>query len=192
MRFGFFNAEESGLVGSRAYAASLKAAGAPVIAAVCADMIGYNSDARARLGGARRLHERARARPQRAGRAGRRRRGARSSASCRRPSSYTGTTATGGTDPTRFDGAINRSDHASFQEQGYPGVLVSEDFFPNRPSEPADDPNPNYHSNSDIEIDGEYAAAITRAMSVAVLELRLAPMSSPQPRGLQGKQRSGG
>ena len=45
VRFGFFNAEESGLVGSRAYAASLKAARAPVIAAVCADMIGYNSDA---------------------------------------------------------------------------------------------------------------------------------------------------
>ena len=37
---------------------------------------------------------------------------------------YTGTTATGGTDPARFDGAINRSDHASFQEQGYPAVLV--------------------------------------------------------------------
>ena len=82
-----------------------------------------------------------------------------------------GTIPRDGDDPNRFDGAINRSDHASFQEQGYPGVLISEDFFPNRPTEPGFDPNPNYHSNSDVEVDGEYAAAITRAMSVAVLEL---------------------
>jgi Zn-dependent M28 family amino/carboxypeptidase len=174
VRFGFFNAEESGLVGSRAYAASLKAAGAPVTAVVCADMIGYNSDeerawelhagftnprvrdlgvplARVVADAAAQLGELPPAQL------------------------YTATTPTGGTDPTRFDGAINRSDHASFQEQGYPAVLVSEDFFPNRPSEPADDPNPNYHSNADIEVDGEYAAAITRAMSVAVAQLAAQP-----------------
>jgi len=84
---------------------------------------------------------------------------------------YTGTTPTGGTDPARFDGAINRSDHAAFQEQGYPAVLVSEDFFPNRPGDPAADPNPNYHSNTDAVIDAAYGADITRAVSVAVLEL---------------------
>jgi hypothetical protein len=91
------------------------------------------------------------------------------------PQVYSGTSATGPLDPTRVDGAINRSDHASFQEQGYPGVLLSEDFFPNRATEPAADPNPNYHSDADIEVDGEYAAAITRAMSVAVLELAARP-----------------
>jgi Zn-dependent M28 family amino/carboxypeptidase len=32
------------LVGSRAYAQHLKAAGAPIRAVVCSDMIGYNSD----------------------------------------------------------------------------------------------------------------------------------------------------
>ena len=45
VRFCFFNAEEQGLVGSRAYAAMLKAADAPIRAVVCSDMIGYNSDA---------------------------------------------------------------------------------------------------------------------------------------------------
>ena len=99
------------------------------------------------------------------------RRGRAAGRAAARPSSYTGTTPRGGTDPTRFDGAINRSDHASFQEQGYPGVLVSEDFFPNRPGEPDADPNPNYHSNADAVIDGAYGADITRAVSVAVLEL---------------------
>ena len=50
-------------------------------------------------------------------------------------------------------------------------MLVSEDFFLNRPGEPGADPNPNYHSDTDAVIDGAYAADITRAISVAVLEL---------------------
>ena len=45
VRFCFFNAEESGLVGSRAHAAAMKAANAPIKAVICADMIGFNSDA---------------------------------------------------------------------------------------------------------------------------------------------------
>lgn len=170
VRLCFFNAEESGLVGSRAYAASLKARGAEIAAVVCVDMIGFNSDslrswevhagftdpairdlslplARVVARAAEQL-------------------GALPPAQV-----YSGTTPTGGTDPARFDGAINRSDHASFQEQGYPAVLVSEDFFPNRPGDPAADPNPNYHSNTDAVIDAAYGADITRAVSVAVLEL---------------------
>lgn len=170
VRLCFFNAEESGLVGSRAYAASLKARGAQIAAVVCVDMIGFNSDslrtwevhagftdpavrdlslplARVVARAAEQL-------------------GALPPAQV-----YSGTTPIGGTDPARFDGAINRSDHASFQEQGYPAVLVSEDFFPNRPGEPAADPNPNYHSNTDVVIDAAYGADITRAVSVAVLEL---------------------
>ncbi len=174
VRFGFFNAEESGLVGSRAYAASLKAAGAPVIAAVCADMIGYNSDERRSW----ELHAgftNARVRDLSVPLAQLVADAAARLGELPPAQLYTGTTPTGGSDPTRFDGAINRSDHASFQEQGYPAVLVSEDFFPNRPSEPAEDPNPNYHSNADIEIDGAYAAQITRAISVAVAELAARP-----------------
>ena len=174
IRFGFFNAEESGLVGSRAYAASLKAAGAPVMAVVCADMIGYNSDA-ARTWELHAGFTDARVRDLSVPLAQLVADAAEQLGELPPAQLYSGTTATGGTDPTRFDGAINRSDHASFQEQGYPAVLVSEDFFPNRPAEPAADPNPNYHSNADIEVDGEYAAQITRAMSVAVLELAARP-----------------
>ena len=170
VRLCFFNAEESGLVGSRAYAASLKAIDAPIAAVVCCDMIGFNSDSRrtfevhagftdpdvrdlsvplAQLvaGAAEALGELPPAQV------------------------YTGTRPTGGNDRARFDGAINRSDHASFHEQGYPAVLVSEDFFPNNTGEPAEDPNPNYHSNSDAVVDGEYGAAIIRAVSVATLQL---------------------
>jgi len=170
VRLCFFNAEESGLVGSRAYAASLKARGAQIAAVVCVDMIGFNSDSlrswEVHAGftdpAVRDLslplaHVVARAAEQL---------GALPPAQV-----YSGTTPAGGTDPARFDGAINRSDHASFQEQGYPAVLVSEDFFPNRPGDPAADPNPNYHSNTDAVVDAAYGADITRAVSVAVLEL---------------------
>ena len=161
-------------VGSRAYAAALKASRAPVIAAVCADMIGYNSDAtlawevHAGYTNAR-IRDLSVPVAQAVADAG--------AQLGELPATQlvTGTIPRDGDDPTRFDGAINRSDHASFQEQGYPGVLVSEDFFPNRPSEPGFDPNPNYHSKADIEVDGEYAAAITRAMSVAVLEIAARP-----------------
>jgi len=174
IRFGFFNAEESGLVGSRAYAASLKAANAPILAVVCADMIGYNSDAR-RTWELHAGYTNARVRDLSVPIAQVVADAAAQLGELPPAQLYTGTTPTGGTDPARFDGAINRSDHAAFQEQGYPGVLVSEDFFPNRPNEPTADPNPNYHSNADVEIDGRYAAQITRAISVAVAELASRP-----------------
>jgi Zn-dependent M28 family amino/carboxypeptidase len=170
VRFGFFNAEESGLVGSRAYAAALKAAGTAVAAVVCADMIGYNSDAQ-RTWEVHAGHTNPRVRDLSVPLARIVADAAAALAELPAPQVYSGTTATGGSDPTRFDGAINRSDHAAFQEQGYPGVLISEDFFPNRPGEPPADPNPNYHSDGDAVIDGEYAAAITRAMSLAIAEL---------------------
>jgi len=178
VRFGFFNAEESGLVGSRAYAASLKAVGAPVTAVVCADMIGYNSDEQ-RSWEVHAGHTNPRVRdlslPLARVVAG----SAATLGELPPPQIYSGTTPTGGTDPARFDGAINRSDHASFHEQGYPAVLVSEDFFPNRPGDPAADPNPNYHSDSDVEIDGRYAADITQAIGLAVAELATRPGTLP-------------
>ena len=58
-------------------------------------------------------------------------------------------------------------------------MLVSEDFFPNRPGDPAADPNPNYHSDSDVEIDGRYAADITQAIGLAVAELATRPGTLP-------------
>ncbi|MDP1848085.1 MAG: M20/M25/M40 family metallo-hydrolase [Solirubrobacteraceae bacterium] len=170
VRLCFFNAEESGLVGSRAYAASLKARGAEIAAVVCIDMIGFNSDSlrswEVHAGFTDpAIRDLSLPLAQVVARA------AEQLGVLPPAQVYSGTTPTGGTDPARFDGAINRSDHASFQEQGYPAVLVSEDFFPNRPGDPAADPNPNYHSNTDAAVDGAYGADITRAVSVAVLEL---------------------
>lgn len=170
IRLCFFNAEESGLVGSRAYAASLKARGTEIAAVVCVDMIGFNSDSlrtwEVHAGFTDpAIRDLSLPLAQVVARA------AEGLGALPPAQVYSGTTPTGGTDPSRFDGAINRSDHASFQEQGYPAVLVSEDFFPNRPGDPAADPNPNYHSNADAVIDAAYGADITRAVSIAVLEL---------------------
>ena len=170
VRLCFFNAEESGLVGSRAYAASLKARGAEIAAVVCCDMIGFNSDS-LRTWEVHAGFTDPAVRDLSAPLAQVVARAAAQLGVLPAAQVYTGTTPTGGTDPARFDGAINRSDHASFQEQGYPAVLVSEDFFPNKPGDPPADPNPNYHSNTDAAVDAAYGADITRAVSVAVLEL---------------------
>jgi hypothetical protein len=83
---------------------------------------------------------------------------------------YRGTNGGSGSDRNVFDGAINRSDHAAFHEQGYPAVVVSEDFFVNLASEPGADPNPNYHDEDDLVIDSAYAADITCAVAHAVRE----------------------
>lgn len=170
VRLCFFNAEEPGLVGSRAFAASLKATGAEVAAVVCCDMIGFNSD------GVRSFEVHAgftnpAVRDLSAPLADVVARAAGRFAVLAPAEIYTGTSPAGDTDPARVDGAINRSDHASFQEQGYPAVLVSEDLFPNRPGNPGADPNPRYHSNGDAVVDADYGADITRAVSVAVIEL---------------------
>ena len=170
LRLCFFNAEESGLVGSRAYAASLKARDTEIAAVVCIDMIGFNSDS-LRTWEVHAGFTDPAVRDLSLPLAQVVARAAEGLGALPPAQLYSGTTPTGGTDPSRFDGAINRSDHASFHEQGYPAVLVSEDFFPNRPGDPAADPNPNYHSNTDAVIDAAYGADITRAVSVAVLEL---------------------
>lgn len=170
IRFCFFNAEESGLVGSKAYAALLKAASAPIRAAVCCDMIGHNSDPErifevhaghtdpavrdASVPIADCVAERA------------------ASLGVLAPAQvYKGTLRVGGTDRAVYDGAIDRSDHAAFHQYGYPAVVVTEDFFPNMPGEPGSDANPDYHRNADATVDGAYGADITRAVSLAVVEL---------------------
>ena len=43
-------------------------------------------------------------------------------------------------------------------------MLASEDFFANYAAEPAADPNPNYHRQSDQVIDLDYARDITCAV----------------------------
>jgi hypothetical protein len=170
VRFCFFNAEESGLVGSQAYATMLKATGAPIRAVVCMDMIGYNSDA-ARIfeihAGYTDPAVRDLSVPIANSVAG----WAASLGALMPAQIYKGTSSAGGTDRNLFDGAINRSDHAAFHQQGYPAIVVSEDFFVNLATEPGADPNPNYHEGDDNVIDSTYGADITCAVAFAVKEL---------------------
>jgi hypothetical protein len=170
VRFCFFNAEESGLVGSKTYATMLKAAGAPIKAVVCTDMIGYDSDI-ARIfeihAGYTDPAVRDASVPiadliaMRAAHLG----------SLAPAQIYKGTNSVGGTDRALYDPAINRSDHAAFHQQGYPAVVVSEDYFVNLPSEPGADPNPNYHTANDTVIDSSYSADITCAIANAIKKL---------------------
>lgn len=170
VRFCFFHAEEQGMVGSQAYAALLKASGAPVKAALLTDMIGYNGDAanlfEVHAGytdpALRDLNLEI----------------AETIASCAagvgslEPAQiYSGTIGVSGADRTVYDAAINRSDHASFHQQGYPAVVVSEDYFVNLPTEPGADPNPDYHTNRDTAVAASFGSDIACALAYAVKEL---------------------
>lgn len=168
VRFCFFNAEEAGLLGSKAYAAQLKAQRAPVRAVFCLDMMGYNSDSTKIF----ELHAGyvdpavrdlsvplATAVADAAVEAG----------SLLPAQVYTGTGYTGAPDRTVYDGAINRSDHAAFQQQGWGAILASEDFFANLATEPVPDGNPNYHRSADQTVDTGYARAITCAVGRAAV-----------------------
>ena len=50
-------------------------------------------------------------------------------------------------------------------------MLASEDFFANLASEPASDPNPHYHRQSDQVVDTAYARDITCAVARMVTKL---------------------
>lgn len=167
VRFCFFNAEEVGLVGSHAYAAMLKANNAPVKAAVCCDMLGYNSDLQ-RIFEIHAGYTDAGVRDISVPIADNIASWAATLGALQPAQIYKGTQVYGGTDRDLYDGAINRSDHASFHQQGYPAVLVSEDFFANLATEPGNDPNPNYHTASDTVIDSSYVADIACAVAFAV------------------------
>ena len=136
VRFCFFNAEESGLVGSKAYAAKMKSLEAPIRAVICLDMIGYNSDSNRIF----EIH---------AGYTDRTIRdlslslvpyvkdAAAAYGQLAPAQVYAGTIQSSAPDRSVYDGAINRSDHAAFHQQGYPAIVVSEDLFANLASETA-------------------------------------------------------
>ena len=66
------------------------------------------------------------------------------------------------------DPGEGRSDHHSFQVNGFPACLASEDFFVGPgPGAPTPDPNPNYHSAADATVAGSYVRDICRAVTVA-------------------------
>ncbi len=172
IRFCFFNAEESGLVGSKAYAASLKAARAPVRAVICTDMIGYNSDAN-RIFELHAGYTDPAIRDLSLPLANRVATAAAELGRLAPAQVYKGTSTFGGPDRNVYDGAINRSDHAAFHQQGWGAVLASEDFFANLASEPAADGNPNYHRAADQTVDPAYARDIVCAVARAVTQLAL-------------------
>jgi Peptidase family M28 len=166
VRFCLFNAEEAGLVGSKAYAAQLKAQRAPVRAVFCMDMIGYNSDS-SRIFELHAGYTDPAIRDLSVPLAGQVASAAAAGGSLLPAQVYRGTGYGGAPDRTVFDGAINRSDHAAFHQQGWGAVLASEDFFANLPTEPAPDANPNYHRGSDQTTDTSFARAITCAVGRA-------------------------
>jgi hypothetical protein len=170
VRFCFFNAEESGLIGSKAYASLLKAQNAPVRAVICTDMIGYNTDAN-RIFEIHAGYTDAAIRDLSVPIADRVAAWGASLGQLAPAQIYQGTNPSGGADRAAYDGAINRSDHAAFHQQGYPAVLASEDFFSNLASEPVSDGNPDYHRVTDRFVDFAYAADITCAVAQAVREL---------------------
>jgi hypothetical protein len=168
VRFCFFNAEEAGLVGSKAYAASLKAQNAPVIGTICMDMIGYNSDAN-RLWEVHAGYTDPAIRDASVPLAQSVADAAQDYGALPPAQIYQGTSSTSGSpDRSLYDGAINRSDHAAFHQQGWPAVVVSEDFFANLATEPAADGNVNYHRAGDTFVDIGYARDIVCAVARAV------------------------
>jgi leucyl aminopeptidase len=161
VRFVLFNAEEHGLVGSAAYARDQAAAGAPIVAVLQMDMIGYDVlpertfelhagftpsaavEARS-VTLARAVAELV---PQ-------------VSPALPPPQLYP---ATGEPDP-----AEHRSDHYSFQLRGYPACLASEDLFAGPgPDAPPEEMNPQYHMPTDKVINTGYAADIARLVTAA-------------------------
>lgn len=170
IRFCFFNAEEQGMIGSGAYASMLSAWNAPVKAVICADMVGYNSNAD-RLFEVHAGYTDPAVRDQSVPIANVVAAWANSLGALMPAQIYSGTVAASGADRTIYDGAINRSDHASFHRNGFPAVVVSEDFFANTVSEPLADPNPQYHRAGDTVIDAAYGSDIACAIVHAAREL---------------------
>ena len=161
VRFVLFNAEEHGLVGSRAYARDQAVLGTPIVAVLQMDMIGYDElpdrtfelhagftpspavEARS-LALAQMIAELV---PQ-------------VSPALPAPQIYP---ASG-----ERDLGEARSDHYSFQLQGYAACLASEDLFagPGWGAPPAE-MNPKYHLPTDAVINAGYAADITRLITAA-------------------------
>ncbi len=171
VRLCLFNAEEAGLVGSKAYAAHLKALGAPVRSVVCLDMIGYNADAN-RIFEIHTGYTDPAVRDLGVPMADSIAAAAAAQGRLAPAQIYRGTSSSSGApDRNLYDGAINRSDHAAFQQHGWGAALVSEDFFANLASEPAKDSNPNYHRGSDSVTDLSYARDIVCAVARTVGDL---------------------
>jgi bacterial leucyl aminopeptidase len=163
IRFVLFNAEEHGLVGSKAYAGNEAALETPIVGVYQMDMIGYNKEPprtyeiHAGIQKFPDVEDRSFTLAERIGRLAEH-----VSPNLPVPQIYLSK------DP---DPAEERSDHASFQLVGYPACVISEDFFAGPgPSSPHSEANPNYHKKGDTFVDPEYAADIARAVAAAAWE----------------------
>ena len=161
IRFGFFNAEEVGLVGSASYARDQAAHTVPIIAMFELDMIGYNK----KLPKSCELHAGILPFPDVEDRsivlAHELKQIMASVSPDLDPQVYCTKTEPEG------DPGDRRSDHGSFQERGYTACLAIEDIFPG-PGGAETEGNPDYHRPTDNFVDYDYAADITRAVAAAV------------------------
>lgn len=163
LRFVLFNAEEHGLVGSKAYAGEQAGLRAPIVAVFQIDMIGFNRqpprtfEVHAGFVRSSEVQDRSLILARRIGRMVQE-----VSSGLEAPQLYPNQGL-----PER-DPADGRSDHSSFQSVGYAACAVTEDFFAGPgPDAPDAEPNPNYHTTSDTVADQHYAADIARAVAGA-------------------------
>ena len=164
IRFVLFNAEEEGLVGSRAYARLQHALEAKIIGVFQLDMIGFNRSARnfwelhAGFAPSRAVEEQSEILAELV-----RTLAPRVSPNLSRAQVYPKD------EQDELDPADGRSDHTSFQTYGRPAICISENLFAGPGDTPADE-NEYYHDPDDVSdhIDMDYAADITRAVGAAV------------------------
>jgi uncharacterized repeat protein (TIGR01451 family) len=145
LRFVTFAAEEQGLYGSYYYVADARAAGADIGGAINLDMVAWDSDDDDVM----EIHAGTQADSQVLG-----------TAFLNANATYGLTLA-----PEYItNGASTASDHARFWSQGYPAVMVIEDF---------QDFNPYYHKTSDTldKLDLPYAAKFVQATVATLAEL---------------------
>ena len=159
-RFVLFNAEEHGLVGSKAYARAQAARAAAIIAVLQMDMIGYNRAAprtfeiHAGFAPSAAVERRSLELAHQLARTA-----ARVSPDLAPAQIYPA-------EPEGDDEADGRSDHTSFQERGYAACVASEDLFVGPLADsPAAEGNPDYHRRTDTFVDHDYAADIARAVA---------------------------
>lgn len=178
IQFCFFNAEEVGLRGSLEYAKFMRRVEAPIAAVICMDMIGYNKDKRDRTFEIHAGHKNAKIRDSSLQLAKLLESSSQSLGKLGKAQIYKGLSSGTGEpdegDRDKYDGAIQRSDHWSFQTHGYPSVVVSEDLFINVPKiEHKADSNPQYHqiTDKDIEIDQSYVADIASMVALTIMKI---------------------
>ena len=162
LRFVLFNAEEQGLVGSKAYARAAAGNGDRIAAVLQMDMIGGYQ------GGAQKVEVHAGSAVDGAVVGASNALGDIVARAVKAVApSFEVERITGSTDP-----AAGRSDHASFHERGWAAVAVSENFFAD--TAPASGSR-QYHlpgdTLNDRDHNTEYAAEIARAVTVAALTL---------------------